>query len=554
MLLTFTVYTIATCPTDYQNKSPVCWGSSQYRELVLEPLIYPPFHAVIRHPAVAPRIARVEPYVHQFIEFSTPYVQEGHKQYHRHVVPAWTKFVAPRIDKLKAVITPYVQLILSKYKSITAPYFSKYQTISAPYYSKIQDLRTQVQPYVTEVIQQGEVQYERSLPYLRPAWEQAQRVPGLIVTRVYLPSMRLREIYVDPHVIRAFHRFSAFAVEYRKLYVDRHVFKIWTQVQELAGLKPNLSIVESDPAAETAPITHSIPLPSAVEATSQSVMETVSSVIDSYLETPSTPSQSSASTTSTLSSSEPTYTLSYSEVVPSSSSPSVTASQLPVAVQSSTPSQDDIDPEFEALLQDVFKEDTESPEEEIPTPGAASIPEPTAETEAEIQRRLAEVAERRADIVSRHSKWETTLQARLDELLGSVPEAIQKIRLDALSEVGASKIFDKEIERLNSEAEKALRNSENYVKSLISDTKWTKEEKDRLWEKVLIKVDEKFADRIQHVEQLVGTWWQSATEKELKVAEDAFEELRDLGGKAQADIGMDYAWLEDVTYQDWQVS
>jgi hypothetical protein len=29
-------------------------------------------------------------------------------------------------------------------------------------------------------------------------------------------------------------------------------------------------------------------------------------------------------------------------------------------------------------------------------------------------------------------------------------------------------------------------------------------------------------------------------------------ELRSLADLAQADVGMDYAWLEDVTYQDWQ--
>ena len=28
--------------------------------------------------------------------------------------------------------------------------------------------------------------------------------------------------------------------------------------------------------------------------------------------------------------------------------------------------------------------------------------------------------------------------------------------------------------------------------------------------------------------------------------------MKDLAGRAQADLGMDYSWLEDVTYQDWQ--
>ncbi|KZS94617.1 hypothetical protein SISNIDRAFT_440167 [Sistotremastrum niveocremeum HHB9708] len=551
VLLTFTVYTITTCPTDYQNKSPVCWGLSQYRELVLEPLIYPPFHAALRHPQVAPRIARVQPYIHQFIRFSTPYVQEGHRQYHRHVVPAWTKYVTPRIKQLEAQISPYIQLLLAKYEALTAPYYAKYRTLAAPYYSKVHELQTQVQPYVEYAITRSEIQYRRSLPYLRPAWEQAKRVPGLIVTRVYLPSMRLREIYIDPHAIRAFRRLSAFVVEYRKLYVDRHVLKIWTQVQELA-------VVESGSAEESATITysitHSIPLPSADEPTSHNIAE-VTVTVDAASETPETASLVSSTPLITHSSSESIHTHSSSVLASSSSSFSslpTPVAQSSAAASSSAPPADDIDPDFEALLQDVFREGTESQKEETPTPGKASVPEPTAESEAEKERRLAEVAQKRADVVERHAKWETKLQQRLAELLESVPEAISKIRLDALAEIQASKSFEKEIERVNSEAEKALRNSEKYVKSLISDEKWSKEEKDRLWEKVLIKVDEKFADRIQYVEQLVGTWWQNLTEQELKIAEDAFEELRDLGGKGQADLGMDYAWLEDVTYHDWQ--
>lgn len=30
--------------------------------------------------------------------------------------------------------------------------------------------------------------------------------------------------------------------------------------------------------------------------------------------------------------------------------------------------------------------------------------------------------------------------------------------------------------------------------------------------------------------------------------------IKDFAGEAQADLGMDYAWLDDVTYMDWQAS
>jgi hypothetical protein len=36
---------------------------------------------------------------------------------------------------------------------------------------------------------------------------------------------------------------------------------------------------------------------------------------------------------------------------------------------------------------------------------------------------------------------------------------------------------------------------------------------------------------------------------QVKLAADAVEEIADA---AQADVGLDYVWLEDVTYWDWQ--
>ena len=32
----------------------------------------------------------------------------------------------------------------------------------------------------------------------------------------------------------------------------------------------------------------------------------------------------------------------------------------------------------------------------------------------------------------------------------------------------------------------------------------------------------------------------------------AFSELKSLAEAAQVNLGLDYAWLDDVTYQDWQ--
>ena len=39
--------------------------------------------------------------------------------------------------------------------------------------------------------------------------------------------------------------------------------------------------------------------------------------------------------------------------------------------------------------------------------------------------------------------------------------------------------------------------------------------------------------------------------RRIQVREHA-DELKSLAETAQADVGLDYVWLEDVTYMDWQ--
>jgi hypothetical protein len=39
--------------------------------------------------------------------------------------------------------------------------------------------------------------------------------------------------------------------------------------------------------------------------------------------------------------------------------------------------------------------------------------------------------------------------------------------------------------------------------------------------------------------------------KKKQISQEAVK-IRGMADRAQADLGMDYAWLEDVSYHDWQ--
>ncbi|KAJ7065363.1 hypothetical protein C8F01DRAFT_1125368 [Mycena amicta] len=64
------------------------------------------------------------------------------------------------------------------------------------------------------------------------------------------------------------------------------------------------------------------------------------------------------------------------------------------------------------------------------------------------------------------------------------------------------------------------------------------------WYNVVEKVEEKISDRIQMSQGLLHEFRQGMA---------IIEELKGQCNQAQADVGLDLSWLDDVTYQDWQV-
>ncbi|KAI0653160.1 hypothetical protein C8Q70DRAFT_1038131 [Cubamyces menziesii] len=212
------------------------------------------------------------------------------------------------------------------------------------------------------------------------------------------------------------------------------------------------------------------------------------------------------------------------------------------------------DPDLEAfkaelgLSDDLFSEPEPSVSSVAPAPVETESEE---EKEARLRARREKNAKNRADIERRHSEWERKLSDRIAANKKALRKALVALRKAAAAELKENVEIRKEIEDLVEDAEKFLRGAEKYMANLQKETR-SNEEKKAIWARVIGKVDEKFAERLHQTEAVVNGWYQGVLNQELAEVNKVVEEVKDIVDKAQTDIGLDYAYLDDVTYMDWQ--
>ncbi|CDO69647.1 hypothetical protein BN946_scf184851.g35 [Trametes cinnabarina] len=213
------------------------------------------------------------------------------------------------------------------------------------------------------------------------------------------------------------------------------------------------------------------------------------------------------------------------------------------------------DPDLEAfkaelgLTDDLFAEPGSEP-------SSASAPAPVEseseeEKEARLRARREKNAQNRADIERRHTEWERKLSERIAANKKALRKALVALRKAAAAELKENVEIRKEVEDLVEDAEKYLRGAEKYLANLQKETR-SPEEKKAIWARVIAKVDEKFEDRLHQTEVIVNGWYEGVLNKELAEVKKVVDEVKDIVDRAQADIGLDYAYLDDVTYLDWQ--
>lgn len=250
------------------------------------------------------------------------------------------------------------------------------------------------------------------------------------------------------------------------------------------------------------------------------------------------------------------------------------SSSVESAARASSRVSDDIDLDaFAAELGlDDIDTDATGADSTSSTPMIASSPPTSEVTETEEQRakRFRETAEKRAEIEARHSKWEDEQAVLIDESRRSLRRALVALRKAATAELKESAEIRAEIESFVARAEDLLKGAEKYLQTLVKEQR-TDDEKRQLLERVLNKVQDKFTDRLGETEAVLNGWYAPWLDKELaevsildhrssssltalrrgqvrKVA----EVVKDHAENAQVDIGMDYAYLDDTSYQDWQ--
>lgn len=420
-----------------------------------------------------------------------------------------------------------------------------------------------------------------------------------------------RREFVDPHVRRIWDK----VVEKGGLSTGTTVAPVPTAVKIQKAVPTQVSAEEATPIAHSV-VAESVPVSiSASSSASASVnppepepepavQETTSSSITSYIApkfssvslaaSSSSAVQEPAETTSSLppltvspSASPSLNSLSVSPVptteVASASAESIVAASLHITAAPTEESADtdtdddnvddflkDLGVELEIETEPVVDIDdtieVEFPETDATTTTENAIPH----TPAPPVDRKQQTADKRAALTVRHLKWQEELDALVRAHTKGVRDVLHDIRKDAVKQLAAwgeskdgghsgkdGKRRRGVAELVEEEAARLVRGVEGYIKGVEErglqglNAVDIRREKEK-WEKVLEKVDERFAEKVQEIQGEVHEWFVKIRTREVEEIDSAAETVKAFADRAQSDIGLDYAWLDDVTYYDWQ--
>ncbi|KAF9244141.1 hypothetical protein BU15DRAFT_71706 [Melanogaster broomeanus] len=573
LLLAFTIYAFSVCPQDTQSQSPICRGLTEYKRIVLDPYVIPPLQATLAHPSIAPHIERAKPYVDRAVELTTPILLRTQEewnlrvvpQWERRIVPEWNKrvvphwniYVVPRIELLRATVEPYRFRAIHECEQRIAPHARV-----AMY--NLHRWQRQAQPYISVGVSKIQDGYHATRPYVVPWAKQFGH---------------------------ALQQFALFLQEQRQKFVDPHVAKIWEKVKELSRGKqvvhdaipereswspdPVITILETlgsettfsstpSPAIRASYSTVDVPVEPSVTPVAEPTtrreplstptdVEILRSAESIVAESLHQPASFTAETSASISAPSPTIDEpvfhSHRGRTPGKYSLGKHGHN---GAQSFTPTDDeiDIDAFYAELGLNEPLENSSGSSEYSPVP-----PSPPAETEEERAERLRlkaeETAHKRAGIEARHAKWEAELQAQIERSTAQLQSRLYSLREAAAADLASSDEVRNSIEELATEAEKYIKGAEIYLKNLKGENRKS-DEKLALWDRVVDKVGNKFTERLLATEGIVNAWYRAVIDMELQEVTAATADVRDVAEKGQVDLGLDYAWLDDVTYNDWQ--
>ncbi|KAJ2929468.1 hypothetical protein H1R20_g7625, partial [Candolleomyces eurysporus] len=566
-------------------------------------------------PAVDAAVQVNERVVKPAVEVAYDKVWKGYvvPWYYQAYLPRYRMYVAPRLQVgwekgVKEPLKPYGDLLKTYardaqvyvHANVIHPVKEWYFVTVHPYYVKwepqVVSAYNTARPVVCRVYGQAKdvsnAAWIHARPHVCRAWKQLRVYFGIAVKE----GGKARRTYVDPHVHKILERVSASA---SPLAEDPNTI----EPTPTFASSPEPTPIEEETAEYVIPVTPPVdaqqvfaeketpPSPSPVEVVTDEYEEVTPSATPT-----STPSPSSVKADPEEESAAPGYT--------SSVDPQPTDVRVSVDEAMAEPSGPAGDAEenvaeqiADALVRRVQmlkKMEAERIAQEEAAAAAEEeevIPEPTPLSKEE---ELAAIAAKRKRIVTRHQDWQRQLDEFAEEQIGKVVKDIEGVRIWAVSELGEEyavtplpsgdadskyrKVTREEGEQglgkramggVERQGAKLVKGLESYlVKAVERSDAWkmsktaafpseaekakSKEERDK-WDEVLVKVEERFNQVVRGVQGEVHEWYKSMKGREVDTAKEAALAIKHLAEKAQADLAMDYAWLEDVTYKDWDL-
>ncbi|KAF5384624.1 hypothetical protein D9757_007510 [Collybiopsis confluens] len=612
LLALSSIYALWICPSDTHLSNPLCRSLSQYRTHVLDPYVIPPIQQALSHPSIAPAVAHLQsvervvtPVILRTHAAAQPYISKATHViqataaiaygrvfvpvYNRHIQPSFQRYIYPQYAKY---VLPRVQLVQSR---IIDPYLGPL-TFQAHFYTHkalhaIRRLYVAIAPRVQLAYVQARPHIQRLWETLRPHVLKAVESGTAALGLAWEKFGESRRQLVDPHVIRIWAKVvelsgssatpSAFAAT-----VSETVWSSTASVSDASTLSASVS--ETKATSSEAKSETPAPITPVVESVAASTSSTVVAVITASISEAAIPEEPAL----------PVETLVSEEIlvepVAETTTPSPLATENPASeiVDSETYDDAEVVPEMEAKvevevpaqdedLDDFFAElgiEEDEPveadndilyndDDEVDETTTSLTPEESAEAQ-----KIA-TAKKRAELERRLEKWQLDLNDLIKRRTKAFRKELVRVRKGAVRSLFPDPEKDNgDLEntlthirgedvagilgRFEKDSEKLLRGLESYLKKeekAVGDASAIDfDDRMRRWYNVVGKVEERFKERLSELQEKVHWWYLEVRELEVQEYHRATAEIKVFAQKAQGEMGMPMAWLDDITYNDWQ--
>lgn len=608
LLLAFTIYAFSVCPHDTYQQTPLCRGLSEYKRIILDPYIIPPIQAAFSHPSIAPHINRARPYIHHAIQATVPVISYAQSGWNTHVIPRWEKYVVPEwnkriVPRWRKHVAPQAELVEQSF----APYQRRIEQVYKQNFApsaqlvlyNFQRWQRQARPYILLAVSKTQESYHAAKPYTAPLLKRA----GYVLQQFALFLQDQRQKLVDPHVSKMWEKV-------KELSRGKQIVERSEPTAEFLSTELMPSIGDGLPVEQ---VTSPQRVPSITQLPDEALSPTLTPSVTPIAQAASDERELSSRDPSVISEyvslttyddgavptiAEPAYSVAGSVEVStplpevetllrgesvlleslhaSVPYPSVvasvkeelnssaffatsTGSNSPTTPTPTRPTEDasraTLSGDHDDIDMDAFYAELGLDEPPTNPQQHTFVPPHPVETEEERGERLRlkadEIARKRADIEARHAKWEAELEAQKERSTAELQDRLLALREATAAELSSSAEVQNALETLASEAEKYIKGAEIYLKNLKGENR-KRDEKLALWDRVVQKVGSKFTERLYGAEAVVNGPYNVLLQLELQEVSSAAAAVRDIAEKGQVDLGLDYAWLDDVTYNDWQ--